>query len=209
MEQEKRISVKYVKNSTSKDTRDMIPLEFENHMLQILGTRAQDLPNHIEDFELREAKNLFLRYFDVLKRTYIANIKATNSFLMNQIEDIILITQSDIRAAKSMSALCLLTISTLGELNFRTLGGMLDNIPRSNKRTRIRNQDLELNRHYSIHYSQSISQRANLICDHIQNNMPELYEKIRKMRVQLKCDEKFIKWIKSDENYSKIYLELF
>ena len=47
---------------------DMIPFEFENHMLQVLGDCARDMPNSIDDLELREMKYLFLKYLNILKR---------------------------------------------------------------------------------------------------------------------------------------------
>ena len=33
--------------------KNMIPFEFENHMLQVLGDCAKDMPNSIDDLELR------------------------------------------------------------------------------------------------------------------------------------------------------------
>lgn len=177
---------------------DMIPFEFENHMLQVLGDCARDMPNSIDDLELREMKYLFLKYLNILKRTYSANIKSANKLLMMEIEDMITIKQDEIRKTKSMSAIYLLMITTLGELNYIALGGMLSTIP------------TESNRYYSIFYSQNLCQRANLICDYIrERETRELYEEVRKMRTKIRDDDKFIDWIKSDERLSPIYLKLF
>lgn len=177
---------------------NMIPFEFENHMFQVLGYCVKDMPNSINDLELREIKHLFSKYLNVLKRTYCANIKSANRLLMMEIEDTITIKQNEVRKAKSMNAAYLLMITALGELNFIALGGMLSNIP------------TESNRYYSIFYSQNICQRANLICDYIREREPrELYEEVRKMRTEIRNDDKFIDWIKSDERLSPIYLKLF
>ena len=98
--------------------KNMIPFEFENHMLQVLGDCAKDMPNSIDDLELREIKYLFSKYLNILKRTYCANIKSANRILMMEIEDMIAIKQNEVCKAKSMNAAYLLMITTLGELNF-------------------------------------------------------------------------------------------
>lgn len=104
----------------------MIPFEFENHMLLALGDNyARDIPNSISDFELKDARRLFSRYLTVLKKRCRANIESADSFLMNQIEDTIIITQDNIKRAKSVSELCFIMIAALGEINFRILGAGL------------------------------------------------------------------------------------
>lgn len=187
------LSLKFVKES--KATEIMMPLEFENHISLALGENyARDLPNAIKDLELKDVQHLFLRYLTVLKKKCGANIKSADSFLMDQIEDTIVRTRNYINRAKSVSEVCFIMIAALGEINFRTLGVALR---------------LDQNYHYSIHYSQSIRQKADLICDYIQDRASELYEEINTKRTVLRNDEKFITWIKSDEKFSEIYLKLF
>nr|WP_325204471.1 hypothetical protein [uncultured Oscillibacter sp.] len=184
-----------------------IPFEFEEHMLSVLGDVATDLPNQISDLGLRDAKKYFSRYLDILKMTFDVNVGASNRFLVDQIEDIVVISKSKIKEIPSTEALCLLMISVLGELNFRTLGGMLNNRPKGYKKTRIQKQDLELDRYYTICYSQTFHQKANLLCDYIQENESQLFESVKSKRAGIKDDEKFIIWMKG--NYPEIYLRLF
>lgn len=201
------LAIEYVDNPQPKP--DMVPFEFEILMQSVLGHYADGLPNEINNFTLTELKKLFSNYLHTFGRAFIVNHKSAGQFLIDSIKDCLDSANNRIQLSKSKIEICFIMIAVLGEINFKMLGGIPDNTPGGWPKPQIRNNDLLLNQYYSVHYSQDSSQKANLICDYVKLCMPELFEEIQQKRNSIKNDDKFIGWIKENEEYSKIYLNLF
>lgn len=208
MEPEYNLSVEYVPDKKEKGA--LIPLEFERHMTQVVGDAYDIMPNSIKDLDLKDLKGLFKRYLDILLRTYKVNIEPLNKSLMKCIEYDIETSQGLIKNVKSIDELCLLMFGVIGDLNLLIIGGRLDNTPKDNRRSRISNNQLKLDHYCAVHYTQTACQKANLICDYVQmTRPPECLKQIESKRLELKDDESFIEWVKNDDTFVKVYLELF
>lgn len=179
---ENDFSIEFIPDKKGKN--DMVPFEFERHMMQVAGDAADIIPNSIKDFDLRDLKELFKRYLDILLRTYKVNIQPLSTSLMKQIEVTIELAQAKIKNVKAVDELCLFMIAAIGDLNFLVLGGRLDNTPKDNRRSKNR---LKLDQYSTIHYVQTPCQKANLICDYIQMTRPdECLERIKNKRLEMK-----------------------
>lgn len=207
MEREFNLSIRFVPDN--KDQDDMLLIESKWRMMQVVGDAADVIPNSIKDLDFKDLKVFFKRYLDILRRTYKVNIEPLNSSLMKQIEFHIELSQSKIKFAKSTGELCLFMLATIGELNLLALGGRLDNASETVKKSKISNKSLKLDNFCSIHYSQTPTQKANLICDYVQRTSPDRLEQIKNQRRKMRNDEGFIEWVKNSDDFVKIYLDLF
>lgn len=182
--------------SESEKRRDpMIPLEFEHHMQSVIGWQLyrELVPNDVCELKLADIKKVYLKYIQQLSRVFEINGQTADAELQNKMDRLWARTKLQIKKSRTIEELNLLIIATLGDAYFNALGGM-----KYTMNNKVRKQDLLLNAHRSITYSQTIRQRACQIFDLLQDSFmrDNCEEKLEELKVRystMEADE-FARW---------------
>lgn len=185
-----------------------IPISFEFLLKTLFGNIVYH--EFAREHKVYDWKTTILKMINAIRKSILVNLDITDDFHKNELLELCHIAEGKIKESKAKDAINVAAIENLIKIIFVLMGKIPDNY---DKRVVNRLEYWKLNRYRKLIYTQTKSQKLNLILS-LPNNLwysdrfPEKLALFEKYRTYFRGDvDKFIRWFKN--KYKDISAEIF